>query len=200
MMRVSAIAGATLLVLLLTACDPAAPGPTESPGAGSPVASPSATAASASPEPRALVLPECSDLYTADQITTLMNEFVQLNAPEDSGPGTRFEDLRALLDSAGSLNCTWVLPGSEFGVSVSIVASSDAIETAVAATLSAAGSSGTGTGGDSVIYSIEVEETPEQSGFLETHYLAGGVWVCVNGGQSPALAQAAMQRVAELNP
>jgi hypothetical protein len=147
------------------------------------------------------VLPECADLYTADQITTLMGESMQLNPPEESGRGTRFDDLRALLDAEGSRNCTWVLPGSEYGVSVSIVASSEAIDSAVAATLTAAGSSGTSTGGDSVIFSIEVEETQERPGFLEAHYLAGDVWVCVNGGEStPALAQAAMERVAELNP
>ncbi len=197
MVRRSAIAGAALLVLLLTACDPAAPSPTETPRTSSPSESPAPT----TPEPRALVLPDCADLYTADQITALMGEFMELNAPEDSGRGTRFDDLRALLDTAGSLNCTWVLPGSEYAVSVSIVASSDAIGAAVAATLGAAGSSGTSTGGDSVIYSIEVEETSERAGYFEAHYLAGGVWVCVTGGEStPALAQAAMQRVAELNP
>lgn len=193
------IASLGLAVLALTACGPT-PEPTATPTMVKPT--PTATA-SAAPVRAELVLPTCEDLFTADQVTALMGEFMQLNPPGDTGGGSGFPELVALLGAEGTVRCTWILPASERGLTVSIRASDAASDAAVTATLAAAGSTGTPTGGDSILYAIGADETPERSAYTEAHYLAAGLWVAaydIFGDNAPALTQAAMDRMAELNP
>lgn len=203
-------AGAAIvaIALALTGCFPTPPVPTTEPlpsstGSATPEAAEPVASASPSadfdPTTEALVLPGCADLYTADQVTLLMGSFMVLNPPESTGPGSNFPELAALLDNETTLKCTWVLPGSERALTVSIRASDAASDAAVRTTLTAAGASGTSTGGDSIIFAIRVEETQESWGYAESHYLAAGVWVAETNG-IPAVSQAAMDRVAELNP
>ncbi len=207
-------AGAAIvaIALALTGCFPTPPVPTTEPspsstGSATPEAAEPVASASPSadfdPTTEALVLPSCADLYTADQVTALMGEFMALNPPGGDGGGSRFPNLRSLLDAEGTLNCTWVLPASERGLTVSVRAADTESDGAVRATLMAAGSAGTSTGGDSIIFAVAADETPDFIPYSEAHYLAGGVWVAVFdgfGSNAPALSQAAMNRVAELNP
>ena len=201
MFRPAVIVVTLVCATLLTGCLPVEPAPSAAPTAEStPTASPSAPAALPP-----LVLPECEDLYTADEILTLMgNDMVFVvpdGAPENVAYGTGFPELRDELAAGDSLSCTWVLPASEYGVTVSIMLASADVFELVSSTLSAAGSAGTSTGGGSIIFSIELEETLVSTGGTEAHYLSPAIWVSASGGESaPALTQAAMDRMLELNP
>ena len=195
------LAAAALAVLALTACGPT-PTPTPTPVETVDEATPTPTA-SAAPERAELVLPTCEELYTPDEVLMLMGEFMELNPPENTGGGSSFPELVALLAADGTLRCTWILPASERGLTVSVRASDAASDAAVTAALTAAGSTGTSAGGDSIIYAISADETPEKSAFTEAHFLASGLWVAAYdlfGSNAPALTQAAMSRMAELNP
>lgn len=195
------LAAVTLTVLTLTACGPT-PTPTPTPVETVDEATPTPTA-TAAPERAELVLPTCEELFTPDEVLTLMGEFMELNPPENTGGGSSFPELVSLLAVDGTLRCTWILPASERGLTVSVRASDAASDAAVTAALTAAGSTGTSTGGDSILYAIGAEETPERSAFTEAHYLAAGLWVAAYdlfGDNAPALTQAAMSRMAELNP
>jgi hypothetical protein len=122
-------------------------------------------------------------------------------APENAAYGTGFPELRAELAAGDSVSCTWVLPGSEYGVTVSVMLASPEVFDLVASTLRASGSEGTSTGGDSIIFAINLPETEVAAGQVEAHYLSPEIWVSAQGTQSaPALTQAAMDYVIELNP
>ena len=191
------IASLGLALAALTACGPT-PAPTAAPTAAEPAPTPTSTATA---ERAPLVMPTCGELFTAEQVAELMGENRVLNPPEGTGGGSGFPELVALLAAEGSLRCTWVLPASESAATVSIRPSDAASDATVAATMSAAGSDGTATGGDSIIYAVSREETPDSPGFVEAHYLGAGLWVAAKAGDTaPALAQAAMSRMAELNP
>lgn len=195
------VASLGLALLALTACGPTpapTPAPTAAPTADGPTPSPTTGPST----PRAtLVLPGCDDLFPADQITELIGEDRELNPPEGTGGGSGFPELVELLAVDGALRCTWVLPGSESAATVSIRASDATSDAAVRATMTSAGSDGTATGGDSILYSVSREETPDSPGFIEAHYLGAGLWMAAKAGDNaPALAQAAMSRMAELNP
>ena len=201
MFRPAAIVVTLACAMLLTGCLPVEPAPSAAPTEEStPAASPSAPAALPP-----LVLPECDDLYTAEEILTLMGSdmvfVVPDGAPENVAYGTDFPELRDELAAGDSLSCTWVLPASEYGVTVSIMLASPDVFDLVSSTLRAAGSDGTPTGGESVIFAIELEETEVSTGGTEAHYLSPEIWVSANGGgSSAALTQAAMERMLELNP
>lgn len=196
-----------MTLALLSACDMPSGQPSSTPsdaGSATPTA-PTPTPAEVALPP--LVLPGCDDIYTAEEVLALMGEHIEslgdVSGPEQGGYGTDFPELVASLASGPSVNCTWVVPGTERGLSVSIMAASDSTREAVERILTAAGAGATATGGDSVIYAFTAEETPESSPFSEAHYLSPAVWVSANdrfGASAPALTQAAMHRMSELNP
>ena len=188
---------------LLTGCLPAGPPP-----GADPTAEPTPAETLETPVTLpALVLPECADLYTAAEVLSLMGEGMvpaDFNpAPENAAYGTQFDELRAELAAGDSLNCTWVLPASERGLTVSVMLATPEQFELVSSTLRASGSDGTSTGGESIIFAISAEETPESSPYTEAHYLSPEIWVSARdlfGSFAPALTQAAMDRMAELNP
>jgi hypothetical protein len=187
-----------MAVLTLTGCGPT-PGPAPTPietvaeATSTPTATPTPTRAD-------LVLPTCDELFSPEQVLELMGEGM---VGETGSGGTMFDELRPLLDAPGTLQCAWVLPASERFVSVSIREFDEATAAIVGATMNAAGSTGTNAGGDSIIYAVAAEETEERLPFAEAHYLAVGLWVAASeshGTFAGAMTQAAMDRLAELNP
>lgn len=198
-----AMAGATML----TGCGGAMPIPTDS-STGAATPSPTATsAATVAPEPEplpALVLPTCEQLFTADEVRTLMGESMELigdvSGPDNGGYGVSEPELQAVLEAGPSINCTWIRPATERGLSVSVMEASIETQDLIRTLMAAAGSAGTSTGGESVIYAYESSEFEP---FTEANYLSPEIWVSaldVNGRFAPALTQAAMDTVAELNP
>ncbi len=194
-----------LLVLacatLLSGCLPATPTPGADPTA-TPTPAETLTSPAALPP---LVLPECADLFSADEILALMGERMEFvvpdGVPENAAYGTGFPRLRAELDAGDSVSCAWVLPATEYGVTVSVMLASPEVFELVSATLRASGSDGTSTGGESIIFAIDIPETEVAAGQVEAHYLSPEIWVSAQGTQSaPALTQAAMDYMIELNP
>ena len=204
MIRPLALVLTVACATLLTGCLPPETPPVADPAVSPAAPTPTETLETPVTLP-ALVLPECADLYSADEILALMGEHMEFivpdAAPENRAYGTGFPELRAELDAGDSITCSWGLPGSEYVVTVSVMLAPPAVFDLVAATLRAAGSEGTSTGGDSIIFSIDIEETQESRGQTEAHYLSPEIWVSAQGTQSaPALTQAAMDYVIELNP
>ncbi len=188
-------------VTVLSGCIPAV---SVSAPPASPSASPTLETPAALPD---LVLPECADLYTTDEVLTLMGERMQLVLPDETAEhvlyGTEFEELRAELAAGESLSCTWVLPATERGLTVSIMAASPRVLELVSTTLREAGSAGTSTDGESISFEIQVGGTPDFPPSAEAHYLSSGVWVSAfdaPGGSAAELTQTAMLRMATLNP
>ena len=189
---------------LLTGCLPPEPTPGVDPAASPAGPTPAETLETPVTLP-AFVLPECADLFSADEILALMGERMEFvvpdGVPENAAYGTSFPELRAELAAGDSVSCTWVLPASEYGVTVSVMLASPDVFDLVASTLRASGSDGTSTGGESIIFAIDLPETEVAAGQVEAHYLSPEIWVSAQGTQSaPALTQAAMDYVIELNP
>lgn len=200
---------AALGLLLLSGCLPA-PEPA-GPGGGDPTpsASPSASAApddDASDEPLPdLVLPACEALFTPEQVATLMDDGMNLigdatNPESDGGFGTSIPELKELLRSGDSVNCTWVLPFTERGLTVSLMVVDDSELALITTALDGVGAGTTPVGGGTVIRAFAEEgEYP----FTEAHGLADTLWVGAIDGfgeNAPALVQAALETVIELNP
>ncbi|MGV8969658.1 MAG: hypothetical protein ACOH1J_04340 [Microbacteriaceae bacterium] len=201
MFRPAAIIVTLASVALLTGCLPIKPAPTADPTAA---ALPSASLSAPAALP-ALVFPDCVDVYTAEQILSLTREGMEFvvpdGVPENTAYGTGFPELRDVIATGESLTCTWVLPASEYGVTVSIMLASPDVVELVSSTVRAAGSDETTTGGESVIFALEIEDSSVSTGGSEAHYLSPKIWVCAQGAESaPALVQAAMERMLELNP
>jgi hypothetical protein len=193
---------------LLAACDGSDPAPLADPTSAP---TPAMTASPASePEPEslpALVLPSCDALFTPEEVATLMGDHMELigdvSAPGMGGYGAGDPALQAVLETGPSVNCTWILPASERGLTVSVMEASIETQELVRTLMAAVGSTGTPTGGESIIYGYERLESEETGAFTEAHYLSPEIWVSAhdgNGQFAPALTQAAMDRVAELNP
>lgn len=200
---------AALGLLLLSGCLPA-PEPA-GPGAGDPTpsASPSATGTPADDTPDEplpdLVLPACDALFTPGQVSTLMDDGMNLigdatNPESDGGFGTSIPELKELLRSGDPVNCTWVLPFTERGLTVSLMIV-DASELAqINSALDGVGAGTTPVGGGTVIRAFaEESEYP----FTEAHGLADNLWIGAIDGfgeNAPALVQAALETVIALNP
>jgi hypothetical protein len=185
-------------LLLLSACAPSVPGessPTPSPG-------PSTPAASASPAtPEEPVLPGCDDLFQDSTEAALtaggLEPLGDTSGPGQGGYGASDPTLQAMIEANESVSCTWVLPGSERGLSTSVTIVSDSDSEAVAATLLAAGFTRTSEVGDS--YSMESGgEFPH----TETHALHEDFWVATLdsfGTDAPLYTEDAMEAVIRLN-
>lgn len=196
---------AVLGILFLSGCLPT-PDP-ESPVSSDPVPSVSPTPAeSPAEEPLPeIVLPACDALYSTDQVASLMGEGMELigdaTTPEsDGGFGTSIPELKALLRSGDAVNCTWILPFTERGLTVSLMVVDSSTLGQINTALDAAGAGTTPVGGDTVIRAFAVDgEYP----FSEAHGLGGTVWVSAYDGfgeSAPALVQAAFESVIALNP
>ena len=203
MLRLTTATVALATTLVLSGCLPA-------PGAGGPTAAPETPSASPSapeptPAPGPISLPGCAELYTADQVALLIGADLELigdaTHPEsDGGYGTSFPALATELRDGDSVNCTWILPASERGLTVSFMVVTSAQRDAVTAVLTSAGIAATPVGGDFSIYAFADDgEYP----FTEAHGLGGELWVCAQDGfgvNAPALVQAALDTIIELNP
>lgn len=196
---------AVMALVLLTGCLPAsdpegtvAPSPTASRSPSLP-AEPTAT-----PLPD-LTLPTCDELFTPAQVLELMGDGMELigdaTTPESNGGfGTSVAELQAIGRAGGSLNCTWVLPASERGLTVSLMVIDASQLAHINEALDTVGAGTTPVGGGTVIRSfIDEGDYP----FTEAHGLTEVVWVgALDGfGQfAPALVQAALDTVIALNP
>lgn len=202
-MRTLAIPSVALLGLLcLSGCLPT-PEP-EGPGSSSPAPTPSPETSSEVPLAE-IVLPDCEGLYTPEQVTSLIGEGMEgigdATIPEtDGGFGTSISELQTVLRSDDAIHCTWVLPATERGLSVSLMVVTDAELAQINSVLDALGIGSTSIGGGAEIRSFAVEgEYP----FTEAHGLAGTLWISARDGfgeNAPALVQAALDSVVALNP
>ncbi|WP_156402002.1 hypothetical protein [Agromyces sp. Soil535] len=184
-------------LLLLSGCAPSAPGessPTPSPN-------PSTPAASESPAtPEELVLPTtCEDLFPESTEAALTAEGLEPLGDTSGAEGYGASDpsLQAMIEANESVSCTWVLPGSERGLSTSVTIVSDADREAVAAALLAAGFAQTSAVGE--YYSMESGgEFPH----TETHALYEDFWVATLDGfgtSASLYTEDAMGTVNQLN-
>ncbi len=161
-----------------------------------------------------IVLPGCEDLYTAAQVMLLMGGDLELigdatNPESDGGFGTSIPDLKTELRDGPAVNCTWVLPASERGLTVSFMVIDEVQQSEIVALLDAAGAGTTSIGGDFAIHAfagaLDTGET-EAGGefpFTEAHGIGPGIWVCAfdgHGENAPALVQAALDVIIEVNP
>ena len=185
-------------ILLLSACAPAGPG--ESSPSLTP--SPSTPEASESPAvPEELVLPSCEDLFQDPTEAALTAEGLEplgdTSGPGQGGYGASDPSLQAMIEANESVSCTWVLPGSERGLSTSVTIVSDADSEAVAAALLAAGFTHASAVGDH--YSMESGgEYPH----TETHALYEDFWVATLdsfGTDASLYTEDALDTVIQLN-
>jgi len=146
--------------------------------------------------------PSCDDLFPDSTEAALTAEGLEplgdTSGPGQGGYGASDPSLQAMIEANESVSCTWVLPGSERGLSTSVTIVSEADSEAVAAALLAAGFTLTpGAVGD--YYSAESGgEFPH----TETHALYEDFWVATldSFGTSAALyTEDAMDAVIQLN-
>lgn len=185
-------------VLLLSACAPSVPGESSP----TPTASPSTPEASESPAaPEELVLPSCDDLFQDSTEAALtaggLEPLGDTSGPGQGGYGASDPSFQAMIEANESVSCTWVLPGSERGLSTSVTIVSDSDSEAVAAALLAAGFTHTSAVGD--YYSMESGgEYPH----TETHALYEDFWVATLdsfGTDASLYTEDAMGTVTQLN-
>lgn len=185
-------------LLLLSACAPSVPGessPTPAPSPSTPEASESPAA------PEELVLPGCEDVFQDSTEAALTAEGLEplgdTSGPGRGGYGASDPSLQAMIEAGESVSCTWVLPGSERGLSTSVTIVSAADSESVAAALIAAGFTRTSAIGDS--YSMESGgEFPH----TETHALYEDFWVATLdsfGTEASLYTEDAMGAVIQLN-
>ena len=183
-------------LLLLSACAPSVP------GESTPTSSPSAPEASESPAPpEELVLPSCDDLFQDSTEAALTAEGLEplgdTSGLGQGGYGASDPSLQAMIEANESVSCTWVLPGSERGLSTSVTIVSDSDSEAVAAALLAAGFTHASAVGD--YYSMESGgEYPH----TETHALYEDFWVATLdsfGTDASLYTEDAMGTVIQLN-
>ncbi len=122
------------------------------------------------------MLPSCEDLFPESTEAALTAEGLEplgdTSGPGQGGYGAPEASLQAVIEANESVSCTWVLPGSERGLSTSVTIVSDADSEAVAAALLAAGFAQTSAVGD--YYRMESGgEYPH----TETHALYEDFWV-----------------------
>lgn len=185
-------------LLLLSACAPAGPGES-SPSLSPSPSTPEATEGPAVPEE--LVLPSCEDLFQDSTEAALTAEGLEplsdTSGPGQGGYGASDPSLQAMIEANESVSCTWVLPGSERGLSTSVTIVSDADSEAVAAALLAAGFTHAGAVGDH--YSMESGgEYPH----TETHALYEDFWVATLdsfGTDASLYTEDALDTVIQLN-
>jgi hypothetical protein len=186
------------VALLLSACAPSVPGESTP----TPTPSPTTPAATESPAaPGELVLPSCDDLFQDSTEAALTAEglepFDDTSAPGQGSYGASDPSLQAMIEANESVSCTWVLPGSERGLSTSVTIVSDSDSEAVAAALLAAGFTRTSAVGD--YYSMESGgEFPH----TETHALHEDFWVATLDGfgtDASLYTEDAMGTVIQLN-
>lgn len=185
-------------LLLLSACAPSVPGESSP----APAPSPSTPEASESPAaPEELVLPSCDDLFQDSTEAALTAEGLEplgdTSGLGQGGYGASDPSLQAMIEANESVSCTWVLPGSERGLSTSVTIVSDSDIEAVAAALLAAGFTQTSAVGE--YYSMESGgEFPH----TETHALYQEFWVATLdsfGTEAALYTEDAMGTVIQLN-
>ena len=185
-------------ILLLSACAPSGPGES---GATTPADSP-APEVSESPAvstPAELVLPGCEDLFSEATEGALAAEGLEpmgdVSAPGQGGYGASDPSLQALIEAGENVSCTWVLPGSERGLSTSVTILSAADADTVAAEILATGFIQTGD-----VYSMETGgEFPR----TEAHALHEDFWVSTVdsfGTSATSYTEDALNTVISLNP
>lgn len=198
---------ATTAILLLAGCGGGSSetGPTDI--GTSPPASPPPTE-SESPE-TPLTLPSCTDLFTEAQVIALMGDSMDalgdVSAPDAGGYGTSRFELQVLLEERDALNCTWILPASERGLTVSMAIIPEADVATIGGALAAVGA--TASSGSYAIHSfdesVETDPSALEYPYTEAHLIEPGLWVSAldNFGEyAPALVEAAADRVFALNP
>lgn len=160
-------------LLLLSACASSGGGESAAP---TPVDSSTPEVSESPATPAEFVLPGCDDLFSESIEGTLAAEGLEpmgdVSGPGQGGFGASDPSLQALIEADQSVSCTWVLPGSERGLSTSVTILSATESDTVAAELVASGfSQSTATG---ALYSIETGgEFPR----TEAHELYEGFWV-----------------------
>ncbi len=192
-----------LSVLALTACgtgdgdDAATPDPSSSSSEfGSPT--PTATAAVA------VRRPTCDTLLTPVQVSDLMDPGAQgigdATTPAGGGRGSTVLELLQIMDGdSGAVHCTWVLPDSDAGATISIM--SDPLVAHA---------------GEVYLSTLTLEETTGATGeriltirsldgfaYTESHGFLDGVWVGVWDGfatESSAIVDAVFATLAADNP
>ena len=185
MRRILAIVPATLVLIALAGCVPAAVEPSAAP---SPRASAEASATQtpdAAPEP--LAISECETmlpLILARQVLSANTEFLGESAAADFGGWFAVPEIQAALTSAPqSRLCRWGVPNSD-GTFALVVAELPAAEqAAVIGALIAAGfvssTSGAETSGTETMLRLEQEGIVSLE--AQTHIFTGDVWVLVDG-------------------
>jgi hypothetical protein len=192
------VTAALAVLLLLGACAPSGEGES---GATTPAASPT-TEVSESPvtsTPAELVLPGCEDLFSESTEEALTAEGLEpmgdVSAPGQGGYGASDPALQALIEAGENVSCTWLLPGSERGLSTSVTMLSAADADTVAAELLASGFTQAGE-----VYSMETGgEFPR----TEAHALHEDFWVSTVdsfGTSASSYTEDALSTVISLNP
>ena len=185
-------------LLLVSACAPSGPGGS---GATTPAVSPTpgATESPVTPTPAELVLPGCEDLFSESTKEGLTAEGLEpmgdVSAPGQGGYGASDPSFQALIEAGESVSCTWVLPGSERGLSTSVTILSATAADTVAAELLATGFTQTRD-----VYSME---TGGEFPHTEAHALYEDFWVSTVdsfGTSASSYTEDALNTVISLNP
>jgi len=193
------LVAACATLLLFTACASAGAGDSAAP---TPVHSSTPDAGESPAAPAEFVLPGCDDLFSESIEGALAAEGLEamgdVSGPGQGGYGASDPALQALIEADPSVSCTWVLPGSERGLSTSVTILSATEAETVAEELDASGFTRSTATGD--LYSTETGgEFPR----TEAHELYEGFWVATvdSFGTSASLyTEDALGTVIALNP
>jgi len=183
-------------LMLLSACASSGAGESAAP---TPVESSTPEVSESPATPVELVLPGCDDLFSESTEGALAAEGLEpmgdVSAPGQGGYGASDPALQALIEADESVSCTWVLPGSERGLSTSVTILSATEADTVAAELVASGFTQTGD-----VYSLATGgEFPR----TEAHALHEDFWVSTVdsfGTNAPSYTEDALNTVTSLNP
>lgn len=196
MTRVAPLVTALAAVLLVAGCTPAPSTPSASttptpsaPPTATSTPTPTATASAAPVDPLAGT---CDELLTPEQVATLFAPGAEsrgdLTLTTPGGRASTEANILALMPTPGR-HCTWVLPGTEAGLIVSVLRADAGVRAAVAAETAAFFRADAGPG---VTY--HTFESLDSFIFTETHALGDGAtdyWVAVftSGSNSREIAE-----------
>lgn len=194
---------ATTAVLALGGCGAGAGVVSGTPSA-SPLATESRTPAPSATASESLVLPTCENVLTADQVSSLMDPGAQgvgdASTPAGAGRGTSVLELLHIMDTdARALHCTWVIPDSDAGATISVMSDPAVAHAGEVYLSSLTLEESTGGTGERIITirSLDGYAYTESHGFLD------GVWVGAWNGfatESSAIVDAVFASLAAANP
>jgi len=180
MRRTLAIVPATLVLIALAGCVPAAVEPTAPPSPSASAAASATPTPDEAPEPFAIS--DCETmlpLILAQQVFSVNTEFLGESPVADFGGRFAVPELQAALVGAPQARlCRWGVPNSDGSFSLVVAELAASEQAAVIGALTTAGFASSTSGTETM---LRLEQEGEVSLEAQTHIFAGDVWVLVDG-------------------